>query len=201
MKNTINLYQPSCYPKREKVTFKQFFIFASVCLLWLILTPFFTNQGINNAKQKLQVQEARLTSKQDELNRLVVELQKNRAPESKIRAQFALQTEIEAKRQLLSSLGEIEIEVIRFSDLMKGLSIANTEEVSIDNFSMVDGRLNISGFAKQGDSVPLWLSKIQNTDELLNIAFEQLNISEDSQGFTFLLSNKTEKKSVNKAMK
>lgn len=201
MKNKINLYQPSCYPKREKVTFRQFFIFACVCLLWLILTPFFANQGVDNAKQALKAQEAQLASQQDELNILVVELQKNRAPDSKVREQLALQTEIEAKRMLLASLGEIEIEVIRFSDLMKGLSLAKTEDISIENFSMVDGRLNIAGFAKQGDSVPLWLSKIQTTDELMHVAFEQLNISENSQGFTFLLSNKTEKNDIHKGMK
>lgn len=201
MKNKINLYQPSCYPKREKVTFKQFAVFASVCLLWLISTPFFANQGVDSAKQKMQSQESKLVAKQEQLNLLVIELKKNRAPDSKVREQLALQKDIQAKQQLMVTLSEIDIEIISFSELMKGLSMATTDAISINKFSIIDGRLNIAGYAKQGDSVPLWLSKVQTTDELMHIAFEQINISEDKQGFTFSLTNSHEKKNNNEVRK
>ncbi|WP_354623742.1 hypothetical protein [Psychromonas sp. MME2] len=201
MKTKINLYQPSCYPKREKATFKQFSLVAALCVLSLVITPFIVNQGIEHVQKKLRVHESVLTDKQNELSALVVELQKNRAPEHKVRRQLALQQEINAKQQLLASLDIIDIDVMSFSVLMKGLSLASTDAVSIDNFSIINGRLNISGYAKQSDSVPLWLSKVQTTDELLDIAFEQINISESDNGFNFILSNMVKKEDNKRGQK
>ena len=192
MKKQINLYQPSCYPQREKATFKQFLTLLGICFFSVLGLFLILNKQFANTQEITQQHKLLLTKKQRELSALVMKLQSNRAPESKLRQQLVLQDEIKVKQRLLASLAGIELDVtISFSGLMRGLSLANTSAVSLDNFSIIDGRLNISGRAKQSDSVPLWLTKIQTTKELSGIAFEKLKISDSdhSKGFFFQLSN------------
>ncbi|MFT6986746.1 MAG: hypothetical protein ACJAT7_002590 [Psychromonas sp.] len=195
MKKQINLYQPSCYPKREKFTGKQFLFLAGICFLLVLALHLTLNNKFSKTQAIAAQHKALLTIKQTELAALVTELQNNRAPDSKIREQLALQTEIDAKQRLLGSLSGIELgRVVEFSELMRGLSLASMSAISIDHFSIIDGRLNISGQAKESDSVPLWLTKIQTTNELAGIAFEKIKISDIAGGFSFQLSNNPKNK-------
>ena len=199
MKKQINLYQPSCYPKREKATFKQFLTLLGICLFSVLVLYLILNKQFVNTQEIAQQNKALLTKKQSELSVLVTELQNNRAPESKVRKQLALQAEVEVKQRLLANLAGVELGVtVSFSELMRGLSLANMRSISIDNFSIIDGRLNISGQAERSDSVPLWLTKIQTTKELSGIAFEKLKISDadNAKGFFFQLSNNLKTETV-----
>jgi len=190
MKKQINLYQPSCYPRREKLTCRQFVFLAAVCLLMALALHLILHNRAAKKEAIAGQHKALLVVKQEELAALVIKLQNNRPPASKIRQQLALQDEVVAKQRLLASLAGIELGVVvGFSELMRGLSLANMEAISIDNFSIMDGRLNISGQAKESDSVPIWLTKIQNTNELAGIAFEKIKLYENARGFSFQLSN------------
>lgn len=199
MKKQINLYQPSCYPKREKATFKQFLILFALCFFSLAALYLIINKQLADTQERTRQHKALLIKKQSELSALITELQNNRAPESKLQQQRALQDEIAVKQRLLASLAGVELgETVSFSALMRGLSLAHTGTVSINNFSIIDGRLNISGQARESDSVPRWLTKIQTTQELSGIAFETLTISDsvNSKGFSFQLSNDVKTESV-----
>ena len=199
MKKQINLYQPSCYPKREKATFKQFLFLSGICFFSVLTLFFILNKQLLNTGELTEQQQRLVTKKQGELNVLVTKLQNKRVPEAKLRQQLALQDEIKVKQRLLASLAGIELNVtLSFSELMRGLSLANSDAVSINNFSLNDGRLNISGQARQSDSVPLWLTKIQTTKELSGIAFEKLTISDahNNKGFFFQLSNNVKTEAV-----
>ena len=79
-----------------------------------------------------------------------------------------------------------------FPILMKGLSLAKMNTISITAFSIVDGRLNISGTAKYSDSVALWLNQFQEIKELSNVSFDKLILSARNhrQDFSFKLTNK-----------
>lgn len=190
MKKQINLYQPSCYPKREKMTFKQFALLVTACLIFALLFLFHLGRQLSETETAIDQHKEGLKHKQQHMMVLVTQLQKKRAPEAKIREQKLLQTEVETKQALLRSLAGIDLEVsLSFSELMRGLSLAQIDSVSIEKFSILRGRLNISGQAEQSNSVPLWLSKVQKTQELKGTAFEKLNISENDTGFSFLLSN------------
>tara|TARA_R110001583_G_scaffold26571_1_gene95695 strand:+ start:9959 stop:10558 length:600 start_codon:yes stop_codon:yes gene_type:complete len=190
MKKVVNLYQPSCHPKREKATFSQFVIFVFICLSLSLLGYFFIKQQTDSLNETLLAQKASMAEQQLILSDLVVVLQKNRAPESKLRLQSELLEEVKAKQRLLVRLSGIDLqESVSFSELMRGLSYANMPDLSIHHFSMVGHTLNISGNAKQSDSVPLWLTNIQQTKELSQVAFKALTITENEGVFNFQLSN------------
>lgn len=199
MKKQINLYQPSCYPKREKATFKQFLALLASCLFSLLVLCLILNKQFVNLQETTQQHQNLRLKKQNELNMLVTKLQNHQIPESKLQQQLALQDEIKAKQRLLASLAGMELDVtVSFSELMRGFSLANTSAVSIHDFSIIDGRLNISGQAKQSDSVPLWLTKLQTIKELSGITFEKLKIADagDTKGFFFQLSNNLKKETL-----
>jgi|GEM_PF-3218690 len=195
MKTQINLYQPSCYPKREKATFRQLLLLTCVCLFSALLLLFILNALSAKTQATAQQYSTQLTIKQNELLMLQDKLQKNHAPDAKMREQLALQHEVQAKQRLLGNLAGIEIaNVVSFSELLRGLSLAHINSISINSFSIIDGRLNIAGQAGKSDSVPLWLTKIQKTDELAGVAFQTLKIAENAGGFSFRLTNGTDNK-------
>ena len=199
MKKQINLYQPSCYPKREKATFKQFLALLGICFFSVFALMLVLNKQFADTHEIAQQHKALISNKQVKLNELLSELQNNHAPESKVRQHLELQDEIRAKQRLLASLSGIELgETVSFSELMRGLSLTHISTLSINDFSIIDGRLNISGVAKQSDSVALWLTKAQTTKELSGIAFEKLKIAdaENAKGFFFELTNSVNNEAV-----
>jgi len=190
MKKQINLYHESYFPKRQLATFKQFVVLLGVSLVALVLLNVVLNQQLSNIKKNMQAQQTEVKAKQQQLSSLLTRLQSQRAPQSKLREQSLLEAEIAGKQRLLESLSGVEFGVVvSFSDLMRGLALANIDTLSIDKFSVQQGRLNISGKAKNSDSVPLWLTKIQATDELSEIAFKKLQIHDKENHFSFNLSN------------
>lgn len=198
MKKHINLYHPIFYPKREKATFSQFVLFSFICLSASVFIYFYVNQQTDALNQQLSTQKQSLVEQQQVLSELVIALQKSRAPQAKLSLYNQLQEEMKAKQRLLVSLSGIDLqESVSFSELMRGLSFADTADVSLHHFSMTDGILNISGAAKQSDSVPLWLSNMQLTQELSSVAFKALSITENEGIFSFQLSNIDAKGKVN----
>jgi Tfp pilus assembly protein PilN len=198
MKKHINLYHPSYYPKREKATFSQFLILLFVCILASGVGYFYTIQETGSLNEQLSAQKVSVAEQQVLLSDLVVVLQKSRAPENKLRLHKELQDEIKAKQRLLARLSGIDLEEsVSFSELMRGLSYANMPNLSINHFSMLGGTLNITGNAKQSDSVPLWLANIQLTKELSNVAFKAISITENEGVFSFQLSNRDVKGKTN----
>lgn len=194
MKKQINLYQPSCYPKREKATFRQLALLSAFCVFSALALLFILNKQQANTEEETKLQSRLLTVKQDELLKLQNKLQKNHAPDAKIHEQLVLQNEVQAKQRLLDNLAGIEVaNVVSFSELLRGLSLAHIKGISIESFSIIDGRLNIAGKAEKSDSVPLWLTKIQKTNELAGVAFQTLEISENAGVFYFQLTDGTEK--------
>ena len=191
MKKQINLYQVSCYPKREKATFKQFLSLVGFCLFSVFLLNFILDQQAEKIEKQTLLHREILKEKEQQLSSLLTKLQSNRAPESKRRELTALQAEIKGKQALLASLANIELAVTAsFSKLMLGLSLADMDEISIENFSIINGVLNISGQAKSSDSLPLWLTNMQKTEQLSGIAFKTLEIMDEKEGYSFKLTNK-----------
>ena len=94
MKTQINLYQASCYPKREKATFKQFFSLVGLCLFSVFLLNFILAQQAEKIEKQTLLHREILKEKELQLSGLLTKLQSNRAPESKTRELTALQAEI-----------------------------------------------------------------------------------------------------------
>jgi Tfp pilus assembly protein PilN len=199
MKNQINLYHESCFPERPLATFKQFVVLMGACILVVALIKIVFNHQAANIQKAIQAQQMQLETQQQQLATLLDRLQSQRAPQSKLRELDFLEAEISGKKRLLGSLSGVELGVvISFSDLMRGLSLANIDSLSIDKFSVQQGRLNITGKAKNSDSVPLWLTNIQSTDELSEIAFTTLQIHDKDSYFSFDLSNAEQPLTVDK---
>ena len=193
MKKQINLYQPSCYPTREKATFKQFMVVFSFSIILVIALVLILDNQLSSLQDRSAQHKSMMTEKQNQLNQLVLQLQNNRAPAQKVKQQQNLEEEIAARQNLLASLSGVELAMtISFSDLMKGLSNADMSAMSIEQFSIIEGRLNITGKAKYSDSVALWLAKAQSTPELSTISFEKISMEyiDEQQLFSFKLINR-----------
>lgn len=190
MKKNINLYHVSCHPAQLKFSFVQFSILCLICLLSIISLKGILVYQASVIEEKQQVASEKLDALHKELSLLTVKLQANTPPADKVREKNQLSVEVAAKQILLSNLNKIDLGlVVSFPELMLGLSKVDLDQVSIDQFSIVDGKLNIQGKAKYSDSVPLWLTRTQSIQELQKIAFEGVEITQQDGVFLFQLNN------------
>jgi len=191
MKKQINFYQPSCYPKRRKATFKQFVGVVSLCLCAAIILTAVLKIQLANTKANTLAHKQLLVTKQAELNHVIAVLKDNSERALKVNEKLALNAEISAKQKLLSTLSKLDSgEGMNFPILMKGLSLANMNTINIHAFSIIDGHLDISGTAKYSDSVALWLNQFQEIKELSNVSFNKLILSarRNHHDFSFKLT-------------
>lgn len=190
MKQTINLYPASCQPQKIKFNFMQLMLLVIVCLLSIaVVESLIIHQENKLAEQQQQLAE-QSNQLQQQLADMVVQLQANRPPQSKVLEQQKLNDEVASKQRLLGNLQQIDLGlVVSFSQLMRGLSKADIEQVSINQFVINNGKLAIRGNALHSDSVPKWLTQVQATKELQAVAFTGVQIVEDKQRFKFQLSN------------
>ena len=190
MKTNINLYHASCQPKKLKCSFVQLGVLCFFCLLSLACLKGLLVYQANVMQEKQQAASNTLDSLHKELALLVVQLQANAPPLDKVIDKNQLNAEVAAKQTLLSNLNQIDLGlVVSFSELMRGLSKVDLDQVSIEQFSIVDGKLNIQGKAKYSDSVPLWLTRTQKLQELQKLAFEGVEITQQDGVFLFQLNN------------
>jgi len=192
MKKQVNLYQPSCYPKREKASLTQFLVVFFSCVSLSLFSYFVVRYQTQALNEQLAIHKVNISNQQVRLSTLASELQKKPKPDAKIKQHAALKKEVIAKQRLLASIADIDVQdLVSFSALMRGLSNANMPELAINQFSMLEGVMNISGSARHSDSVPLWLANMQGTKELSDVAFMALSIEEAEGFFTFKLTNST----------
>lgn len=190
MKKNLNLYHQSCQPKKIIFNFSQLTIVLVACILLTGLIQTLLIHRASSMEDNKAMAAEKLLVLQDNLSMLVVKMQANRAPQSKVYEKEKLTREVAAKRHLLSNLEQIDLGlVVSFSELMLGLSKADIEQVSINKFSIRNGKLNIEGKASKSDSVPLWLTNIQSTTELHAVSFRAVNITEKENAFLFKLTN------------
>lgn len=190
MKQSINLYPPSCQPQKIKFNFIQLMLLVIACLAFTAVVEGFIihQEGKIAAKQQVVTEQSTLLQKQ--LADAVVQLQAKRPPQGKVQTKQKLVEEVASKQRLLRNLQQIDLGlVVSFSELMLGLSKADIEQVSIAKFAINNGKLSIAGNALHSDSVPMWLTQLQTTSELKEVAFTGVEIVEDKHRFKFQLSN------------
>lgn len=192
MKKSVNLYHASCKPEKKVYSFAQLVLLIIPCVIGVVALLAMTMHEADLMNKTTVAATTKSSMLSDELSALQVQLQARKAPEAKVRVKDALSKEVAAKQRLLNNLNNIDLGlIVNFSELMLGLSKANVEPVSITEFSIYGGKLNIYGEARLSDSVPLWLTKIQGTDELGDVTFSGVDIygKEDKDEFLFQLSN------------
>lgn len=190
MKQSINLYPPSCHPEKTKFSFMQLMLLIIACLLSIAVIESF----IINREDKILVKQQQAQQKsvllEQELSSLIIQLQAKRAPQSLLQTKQLLSEDVASKQRLLRNLQQIDLGlVVSFSQLMLGISKADTEQISIMQFSINQGKLAIKGEAMHSDSVPLWLTSVQKTNELALVSFTGVEITEHKERFQFQLSN------------
>ncbi|TEW56742.1 hypothetical protein E2R68_01490 [Psychromonas sp. RZ22] len=190
MKTTLNLYHESCRERKLNFNFAQFIVLLIVCILLVgLIKGVLVNEAHEMAEKKTAA-DAKLLAKKHELSQLLVQLQANRVPEEKLRKKEHLSKQVADKQRLVTNLNQIDLGlVVSFSELMLGLSKADTEQISLSEFSIVNGKLNIKGQASYSDSVPRWLTRVQATTELHMVSFTTVDITQQKNIFLFELSN------------
>jgi len=192
LNNFINLYPQHLKPKKEYLTL------GNVLLSWCVVavaigavTLLFHYQN-SQTEQSLAGYQSQDTSLSNQLIRLQAKLQKHKPAADKVAAVARLKMEIQSKKDSLKAVGEYdESQQLGYSGVMKSLADIGRDDISLNSIIMDSNRLDITGLARNAESIPSWINQFKSELNLVGRTFEKLKISRnDKQLITFELKSK-----------
>jgi len=190
MKTSINLYHASCQPQKLYFSLSQLVILLMACVVFSGLAAFTTIEVSKNSEAKKISAQSELLRLQSEFTTLLDEETKRNAAEQNTKVKKELLQSIADKQHLLTSLEALDLaEGLSFPDVMLGLSVTNSDKLTLTRFSILNNKLNIQGQAKQGELIPQWLARMQTSPELKAVAFDHIQIIKQNGTFLFQVNN------------
>jgi len=190
MKTNINLYHTSCQAKTLHFSLSQLVMLTVASVVFSALAFFATNEFINKYNADKVIAQSELLRLQDEFTALIEAEAKTNAADLHLKLKEQLLQSIAVRQHLLTSLTVLDFEAeLNFPDLMLGLSDTNTDKLTISRFSILHNKLNLQGQAKQGELIPQWLSRMQQSPELKTVSFDHIHISKQKNTFFFQVNN------------
>jgi len=191
MKKSINLYHPNCQPIKTIFRFSQFIMLFIFCLSVSVLT--FILMTTKTYQYELQTENAQreLSQVKDKVAMLISTKKQSHVSIEKKQYKARLMENIRETKSLIANLSDVEFKKeVNFPDLMSGLMAVQVNDLTLDSFTVLDGRLSIYGRAKYSDAITQWLKQMNNISALKSITFNRINIEQKPQGFYFQLSSK-----------
>lgn len=192
----VNLYPAHLRPKKE------YFTLTNVVGSWLAIIVvslssyayvYFEAESLNN---KLVIERAESRSLNQQVSKLKAELEQHKPSPEKVAAVSRLKREIQSKKDALTAVGEYdESQQIGYSGVMTALAQLGRNDISIAHIYMNHNTLDLTGYARNADVIPNWVSQFKGQMNLVGRAFETLKIGRTEQDvITFELRTRREKK-------
>ena len=202
----INLYSKEFQPKLVILSLKHmigiWIATAVVMALWVNLS--------NVEHKKMVIKEQSMNR---ELEDAEDEMMQTQVIVSSLRLDTALESQVEKARKIVAGKRELDSYLSGnnntksggFSGFMKALAVVKNDGIAITSFSIVQGRADIDGVARNADDVPKWISQFQKYPDLADLTFGsvKLNYNRDDNylGFSLESKIKEEKEDENTAKK
>ena len=195
MKTHVNLYQASCQPQKTHFNFKQLLLMLLIATgLSIVLTLSSLEVTKRGAIQIIEAENTLLTL-ENQFTSLVESNLSEPPKQEHNKKRKALLDEIAKKQGLLAHLNDIDLsEKITFPEVMLGIANSNKDYVSLTQLKMTNNKLSVQGKATKSALIPQWLMSMNKTPELASMAFNNIDISQQSGGFIFHLNQDVQSK-------
>lgn len=89
----------------------------------------------------------------------------------------ALQVQVASKQSLLAQLTDHNhVQTTGFAGVMTEFINHQDKEIELRKIAIIDGQINLSGFAKNADSIPRWLASFAGSTFMAEQRFSYLNL-------------------------
>jgi len=189
MKTHVNLYQASCQPQKTHFNFKQLLLMLLIGAGLSIVITLSSLEVIKRGAIRVIEAENTLLTLENQFTSLVENNLNEHPKQEHNKKRKALLDEIAKKQGLLAHLNDIDLtEKIPFPDVMLGITRSNKDYVSLTQLKMTSHKLSVKGKATKSALIPQWLMSMKKTPELAGMAFNNIDISQQSGGFIFHLN-------------
>ncbi|MFE8730195.1 PilN domain-containing protein, partial [Aeromonas hydrophila] len=88
-----------------------------------------------------------------------------------------------ARQELLCQLGSLSLQKSQgYAGVMADLSRIRSSNLSLQRIEILEGRINLSGFAGRSQDVPAWVNRFKQAPTLMGKEFGELTLSRDKEG-------------------
>jgi MSHA biogenesis protein MshI len=115
---------------------------------------------------------------------------------AKVAAVARLKLEIEAKRNSLQAVGELDdSQQLGYSGVMRSLAQLGRNDISLNSITINETQLDLHGLAREAKAIPNWVNQFKTELNLVGRTFEKLKIGRNEQNIITFELKTTEQES------
>lgn len=179
IKSSINLLQAELKPEKRLVTLSNVVTLWVLVLIIMVALAAFTNwqnSKFRSAANQLKEQNKQLKSQMSDLKQ---QLEAHKADPALTAELATLKSLISHKRNLYSHLTNTEDSYIGgFAFAMEELSNLHSKDISLQHIVIKENQMSFSGFARNANAVPNWLTNFEYSKVLSGKTFQQMKMTE-----------------------
>lgn len=180
MKRTINLYQDSLKPKKERLPFSKV-LWLNGAAIGVMLVVVITLNITLGAKQKnLNEITNAISQLNGEIKTLSAALEKKRDTQSLQQQLEKVNAKIENRKRLLAYLdsGELSFDATKYGEVMDDLANFHNQNLWLTSIDIDTQTIRLSGQTLAPSSIPVWLKKLQQSPFFQGKSFSSVQFDE-----------------------
>lgn len=190
MKRTINLYQDSLKPKKERLPFSSVLWLNGAALIVMLVVVTALNFTLGAKQQKLSEKTRAIGQLNNEIKTLSAALEKKRDTQSLQQQLERVSAKIENRKRLLAYLesGELSFDATKYGEVMDDLANFHNQNLWLTSIDIDTQTIRLTGQTVEPSSIPVWLKNLQNSPffqgkSFSSVQFDEVDGSENVKQF------------------
>lgn len=190
MKRTINLYQDSLKPKKERLPFSSVLLLNGAALIVMLVVVTALNFTLGAKQQKLSEKTRAIGQLNNEIKTLSAALEKKRDTQSLQQQLERVNAKIENRKRLLAYLksGELSFDATKYGEVMDDLANFHNQNLWLTSIDIDTQTIRLTGQTVAPSSIPVWLKNLQNSPffqgkSFSSVQFDEVDGSENVKQF------------------
>lgn len=190
MKRTINLYQDSLKPKKERLPFSSVLWLNGAALIVMLVVVTALNFTLGAKQQKLSEKTRAIGQLNTEIKTLSAALEKKRDTQSLQQQLERVNAKIENRKRLLAYLesGELSFDATKYGEVMDDLANFHNQNLWLTSIDIDTQTIRLTGQTVAPSSIPVWLKNLQNSPffqgkSFSSVQFDEVDGSENVKQF------------------
>jgi len=193
MKRTINLYQESLKPQKEKLPFEKVLWVNGGAFLVMLTVTIVLNVLASNQDAKLKARAAESAALNNELAQLKTQLEQKRDITA-LEAQLSdLQVKIKNREALFEFVdsGELSHDATQFVEIMRDLANYHHNDLWLTHIEIDTSKVRLTGETITPAAIPVWLEQLEQSPFFKGKAFSHVKfeqVPDEERVRTFVIS-------------
>jgi len=190
MKRTINLYQASLKPQKDRLPLSKVLWMNGTAFVVMVIAVSLLSVMVNAKKQQVAKQSNAISQINKEIEVLRTALEKKRDTQSLQEQLARVNEKIENRKQLLAYLesGELSFDATKYGAVMDDLANFHNQNLWLTSINIDTQKIRLSGQTLKPSSIPVWLKELQKSPffqgkSFSSVKFDEVDGNEDVKAF------------------